>query len=235
MKYFMRVTALAVFVSLLPFFSAAQDKPSTITVTGAHTHNLSPNEIIINLHYQEYFTNAQENMESKISIVEIEKLVLRSVISAGIRDDKITKGSANFIRPNRNNGFKKGRIDKALFLCVTNTDEYIGLIQQLEKDGLFDNIITQFSINNYNHTEKTRYLRESRSKAFSDAKNKAELILAEANKKVGQVMTIKEINAHNQTGNGGFYDVGNHAEDSISGFQPINISYQLEVVFEIVD
>ena len=234
MKNQIKILSLLFCLALTTMVSA-QELRNTIMVTGAHVHNLSPNEIIINLNYQEYYTSPQESRESKVRIDAIEKLVLQSVSSAGIKSDKITMGAANFIQPNRNNGFKKGRIDKSLYVCVSNTDEYIRLIEQLEDDGLFDKIITRFTISNYNHTEKSTYLMESRALAYKDAKDKAELILAESNKKCGEVLTIKEINANSNNGSGSFYAVDNSADETTSGFQPINISYRLEVVFEIMD
>lgn len=235
MKNMMKAYKTLVIIMLLASAMSAQEVTPTITVTGNHVQNLSPNEIIIKVDYQEYFTSPDESRESKITIDKIEDRVLKSISSAGVKPDKLTMGSANFIQPNRNNQFKKGRISKALYLCIENTEEYIRLIQQLEGDGLFDKMIVRFSISGYNHTDKNDYLVASRSNAFEAAREKANLILSKTNKQLGDVITIKEINASSRNNGGGFYAVDNTQGESISGFQPIKISYQLEVVFEVVD
>lgn len=217
----------------LPFTLFAQEPSQAITVSGSSVYNLSPDEIIIRISFQEYFTNSAETLESKISITVVEKEVRTSLTAAAIVEDKITAGEIAFIQPNRNNQYKKPRLNKTLYVCVANTEEFMRLINQLEKDALLNDRITYFSIIEYRHTEKEKYLKQSKAAAFTDAKEKATLILGASARKLGRVINIKEVN-QNSGGTGSFYGVDNAGSGATSGFKPVVVSYALEVTFEIL-
>ncbi len=231
-----------IIIYLLFICSYAQAQPNnaaqipSISVTGKASYNLSPNEIIVEISYQEYFTTPDEKEESRVLIEDLEKKVLGSLEVLKIAKDKITMGAAQVVQPYRDNTtMLKRRINKSLYVCVDNSDNYIKLIRQLEKDKLFEKIITQFNLVSYNHTEKEKYLTKSRAEAFKNAKAKAELILAQANQKLGKVVSIKEINySFDNSSKGSFYSLDNFSNETTSGFKPIVINYELEVVFEIL-
>lgn len=222
------------FISLLTTASAQENK-RTITVSGTSEFNLSPNEIIVKISFQEYFTDEAEKSEHKIKIESLEKKVLDAIQKTGLKKDKITSGSVQVIRPYKHGIYYKPRLNKSLFVCVNNTQQYVDLTRMLETDGLFEKAITTFSITQYRHTEKEAYLTKSRNLAYNDAINKAKLILSNSNNQVGQVIRVTEVNKSVSTSStGSFYTTENATTSSSSGFRPIVISYDLEVVFEIL-
>ena len=210
----------------------AQNPSRTITVSGSSEYSLSPNEIIINIVFQEYFIDDIEKMENKITIESIEKTVLESLEKSAIAEDKITVGAVQVIRPYRNRIYHKPRLSKSLLVCINNTQDFTLLTRTLESDELFDKAITNYSIVEYRHTEKESYMTKSRSQAYSDALEKGRLILSHSGEKLGKVIRIEEINRRNATSSSdSFYSTDNSS--SASGFKPIMISYDLMITFEI--
>ncbi len=205
---------------------------NTILVTGKSDLNLSPNEIIISLSFQEYFNDKEESANQKVSIEVIEKRVRATLEKAGIKKDKITVSGARIIRPYINRIYYKRRINKTLSICIATSDEYINLVRQLESDGLFENdLITSVNISAYRHTEKEKYEVQSHQEALVNAKAKAEQILKGTGRKLGEIRSIREINIRPQQ-NGSAYSFENNTSEG-SGFKPISLGYSLEVIFEI--
>lgn len=220
-------------VLLLFFVCGYAHSQVTIKVTGVAEYNLSPNEIIVQLSFQEYFTAEPETKANKVKLEVLQEKVMASLKKAAIGKDKITEGGVVVVRPYKHNAELKRRLNKTLYVCVGNVDEYINLTRVLEDDGLFDEIITAFQVSEYKHTEKEKYLTKSRSEAYQDAVKKANLILSASGQKVGKVKQVNELSY--RSGNereGSFYTMDN-AGSGISGFAPIVISYTLEVTFEI--
>lgn len=231
MKYF--VSCL-----LLIALSTAQaqiTQPPSITVTGEAAYNLSPDEIIVKISYEEYFTTPEEDPASKVPIEGIEQLVIVSIKEAGVPDDKITMGEARLIRPRVGQRFLRRRINKSLSVCVSNTEEYLRLIRQLEKDGLFEQEVTSFELTEYRHTERRVYEEKCELEALVNARAKAERIASKSGRKLGRVMQVSEVN--NKQGNpwdASAYQLTTSSQGA-SGFQGIPVSYAIEVVFELLD
>jgi len=201
----------------------------TIIVSGKASFNLSPDEIILDINYQEYF-KGEEKSENKVLIETIEKEVLGSLKATGISSNKITMGAAFMVRPNKDGKvYLKRRLNKSLTVCISNTEDYIKLIRQLEKDQLFDKVITTFRINSYRHTEQEAYKKKCKAAAFENAKENANLILGNSNNKLGKVLTIIESNSRKSNTN--TYDFDNSSSNS--GFKAIEVNYSLTVKFEI--
>lgn len=229
-----KIKLLTLLFAIITSVSFSQNQTTSISVTGTASYNLSPNEIIIKISYQEYFKTTDEKLESKIPIEEIEKQVLKSLETAGIKKDKITMGEASLVQPYKNGVLMKSRVNKTAFICIDNSDNYIKLIRQLEKDNLMDNIIQSFGVDEYRHTDKEKYLTKCRAEAFANAKTKAELILSQSNQKVGKIITVKEVSSQEHSSKNGFYSTDNFSNEKTSGFKPVIISYTLDVTFEIL-
>lgn len=233
MKRYFGIISLLLIVFLTKEVVIAQALQRTIKVTGSSQYNLSPNEIIIQIDFQEYFPDEMEETENKVTLDVIEKKLLQSILKSGVEKDKITVGGVRMVRPYKGNVQLKRRLNKTIFVCVTNSDQYIKLTRSLESDNLFDESITQFDISQFKNTEKEMYLTKSRSEAYKNAVEKATLILSESGQKLGKVIQVNELNTSSSNRSSlEFYSFDNAAED-ISGFQPIVISYQLEVIFAI--
>jgi uncharacterized protein YggE len=218
----------------------AQSFEQTITVTGSSTVNVSPNEIIIEIRYQEYFEGTEEE-PNRVSIDQIESKVLKALGEARIEDEKITLGGINVVRPTiyRNNEriFLKRRLSKTLMICVETTDQLLKVVRQLEKANLMDEIITTFEIVETKHTDIESYQKQVKVDAFKDAQEKANLILSTAAQKPGDVVTIREIPDTPMRGPmemaPSTYSFEETPGSSISGFKPIQVKYKIEVVFMI--
>lgn len=212
----------------------AQSPPS-ITVTGESTYNLSPNEIIINISYQEYFTDPDEALSSKVAIETIEPKVLASVKKAGVPDDKVTMGEARLVRPRERQEYGRRRINKSISVCVSDTEAYLRLIRQFEKDKLFDLEVTDFNLSDYRHTEREQFEQKCQGEAFAAARAKAERIAARSDRKVGKVYRVMEQSNQGQSGfSGSTYELV-AAPGGESGFGGIIVRYRVEVVFELLD
>ncbi len=212
----------------------AQNQDRTITVTGSSTVNLSPNEIIVKISFQEYFLNKEEKPDSKVVLEILEEKVRKAIGKTDISKEKVTVGSVQIVQPYKNGVHQKRRLNKSLFVCVENTQQHINLARTLEDNNLFDQIITDFSVIELRHTEKDSYLTKSRSLAYAEALKKAKLILSQSAQTLGKVIKIKELNKNRASNtSGSFYSVESTASNS--GFSPIVISYDLEVTFEIKD
>lgn len=237
MKNLFLIPKLMVLILFFTNTSFAQTNTNTnartIKVSGSAEYNLSPNEIIIQLAFQEYFSNENETTESKVTIEKIEEKVVSSILKSGVKKTKITDGGVQIVRPYKGNVELKRRLNKTIFVCVDNVEQYVKLTRTLEDDKLFDKIVTVFQISEFKHTEKDVYLTKSRSAAYQNAVEKAKLILSQSGQKLGKVLQVTEVNFSSSSDKGGsFYSFDNNST-SVSGFRPIIISYTLEVQFEI--
>lgn len=228
--FIFKLLLLCIIITNLSF---AQTTPRTIKVTGSAEYNLSPNEIIIQLDFQEYFTDAAETKASKVKLEEIQGKVFASLTKAGVKKDKITEGGVTVVRPYKFNAELKRRLNKTIYVCVANVDEFIKLTRTLEDDNLFDQLITVFQVSEFKHTDKKSFLTKSRAEAYKDAVEKATLILSQSGQKLGKVITVAEINKYTNNDKGSFYSFDNNSAKDVSGFAPIVISYSVEVIFEI--
>jgi|TARA_B110000967_G_scaffold182226_1_gene199992 uncharacterized protein YggE len=205
----------------------------TITIEGEKTYNLSPNEVVIEIQYEEYYIK-----NDKVTIETIEKQILQILKLEKIKSNKITFGSISVIRPYdyKTKIYDKPRLKKSIYICFSNSEQYASLTRSLEKENLFDNIIKNFGISELRHTEKLIYLKKSRNQAFLDAKSKADLILDNSSQRTGKIIKIEEKNYNYQSSaNQGFYATDNTKQSKSSGFKPIVISYAIVVTFEILD
>ncbi|GJM35111.1 MAG: hypothetical protein DHS20C18_41120 [Saprospiraceae bacterium] len=231
---------LTLIFCIASLFAVAQtNEARTISVTGSATTNVSPNEIIIEVRYEEYF-NGEEQEANRVTIEKIEEKVLTALGKAKIKDEKITLGGINVIRPSiyKNNERidLKRRLSKALFICVETTDQLLKVVRQLEAAQLMDEVITTFEIVETRHTDVEEFKKQVKIDAFKDAWSKANLILSTSNQKPGAVLTVKESPQQPTNGMeifGSTYDVVASPASRISGFKPILVSCNIEVVFSI--
>ncbi len=228
-SFYPALTALLVIALSIPTASA-QNPERTITVSGSYEYNLSPNEIIVNISFQEYFLDEIEKSENKITIETLEQNLTESIQKSGVKREKITTGAVQLVRPYINGVYLKHRLRKSLLVCIGDTEEFSKLTRTLEADGLFDLVISEFSIIEYRHTDKDSYLKESRSLAYKNAFEKAQSILSQSGGQLGKVIKIEETSKYPNS-SGSFYST--HNSSGASGFKPIIIAYDLMVTFEI--
>jgi|GEM_PF-1935485 len=203
----------------------------TITVTGQSSMQLSPNEIIIAIKYSEYWTLPDE--KQKTPIEDIEKVVLQSLKSAGVKAENMTFSAVRLEREYDRNKrrFHKRTLSKSVNICVYTADDIARVIKALEKDNLLERAVTEFRIAEVRHTEMENYKQQVKKSAVKDAKAKAELIVGTLGQRLGDIVTIKEVSARKDTQGMSAYSTANPGTNS--GVSAMTISYELEAVFEI--
>lgn len=207
----------------------AQEK--TITVTGESTIQISPNEIILRIDYQEYWDTPKN--EVKTTIKTIEKQVLKALKVAGVKDKNVTLGAVTLLRDYDRNKriYTNRRLSKRLNVCVYSSDEIEKVIEVLEADNLFEKAIAQFQIASTRHTDKEAFEKQAKREAIVDAKNRANLILDAVGKKTGEILKVKELSGSGTQKSGdSFYSV---QSENNSGVSAITVVYKVEAVFEI--
>jgi len=208
----------------------AQDQ-KIITVTGQSSIQLSPNEIIIAITYSEYWNLPDRT--KKTPITDIEKVVVQSLQSAGVKDKNMTFSAVRLTREYDRNKhrFDKRTLSKSVNICVYNADEIAEVIAALEQAGLLERAVTEFRIAEVRHTEMEDYQKQTRVAAVEDAKANAKLIVNTLGKQLGNIISVKEVKANKDTKGISAYSTANPGTNS--GVSAMTISYELEIVFEI--
>ncbi len=208
----------------------AQDQ-KTITVTGQSSTQLSPNEIIIAITYSEYWNLPDQT--KKTPITDIEKVVIQSLNSAGVKDKNMTFSAVRLAREYDRNKhrYHKRTLSKSVSICVYNADEIAKVIAALEQTGLLERAVTEFRIAEVRHTDMEDYQRQTRVAAVEDAKANAKLIINTLDKQLGNIISVKEVKANKDTQGMSAYSTAN--PEANSGVAAMTISYELEIVFEI--
>lgn len=215
----------------------AQDAPkdNTITIWGESAIQLSPNEIIVNITFAEYWTDQEEN--NKVGIADIEKRILQALKTAAVKDKNITHSAVRLTREydRQRRRYLKRSLSKSVNICVYTADEIAKVIAALENANLLEQAVTAFNIAELRHTDKAKYEAQAKVEAIQNAKAKGELIVSTLGKTLGEIVTIEEIHStHRPEAPGSFYSTSNSGgASSNSGISPIIINYKLEAVFEI--
>jgi uncharacterized protein YggE len=221
---------LIVALLVLTVNPAFSQKTRTIKVEGSKSYNLSPNEIVVKIDYEEYYKG-----DKKIKIESLEKKILDVLIAENIKNEKITYGSISILRPYNYEAkkYEKTRLQKSIYVCIKTSEEYANLTKSFEANNLFEKVIKGFGISELRHTDKLKYDEKSRVEAFLNAKRKADLILSTSAEKTGMIINIVEKSSRSNSAPNSFYGVDNFTGSKVSGFKPIVVSYSIVVTFEI--
>jgi len=223
------ITCLLLSIISLSNLIAQEEK--TITVSGESTIQISPNEIILRIDYQEYWDTPKN--EVKTTIKTIEKQILKSLKTAGVKDENVTLGAVTLLREYDRSKriYFNRRLSKRLNVCVYSSDEIEKVIEILEGDNLFEKAISQFQIASTRHTDKEAFEKQAKREAIVDAKNRANLILEAVGKKTGEIIKVKELSGSGTKSSGdSFYSV---QSENNSGVSAITVVYKVEAVFII--
>ena len=211
--------------------SAQEIANKTICISGEASIQISPDEIILRIAYDEYWNTPKKL--TKINIKTIEKKILSALKEAGVKDSNITLGAVRLLRDyNRvKSVYENRRLSKSLNVCVYHAKEIEKLIEILEAKGLLKKAISQFSIASLRHTNKEKFETQAKIEAIKNAREKASLLLNTLGKNIGEVIQIKEVKTqNNQQANESFYS---SQSTNNSGVSLITINYSVEVIFEI--
>jgi len=226
---------LAVLLMLAGQTFAQENK--TITVSGKSTLQLSPNEIILTITFNEYWTD--KDFTQKVLIADIEKKLLDALRSAKVKEKNITHSAVTLLRDYDRNQrrYYNHHLSKTLSVCVYSAEEIAAVIETLRHRALLGKAISGFHISDVRHTEVEEYKQQVKTEAIQNARADGKLIVEALGKKLGDIVTIKEVNSlnnwRNKDNNTSFYSTANASGSGGSGVAPITITYELEAVFEI--
>ena len=209
-----------------------------ITVSGKSTLQLSPNEIILAITFNEYWTD--KNFTERILLADIEKKLMDALRSAKVKEKNITHSAVTLLRDYDRNlrRYHNHHLSKTLSVCVYSAEEIAAVIEALRQKALLGKAISGFRISDLRHTEVDEYKQQVKTEAIQNARADGKLIVGALGKKLGDILTIKEVksfnNWRNNNDNGtSFYSTANASNSAGSGVSPIIITYELEAVFEI--
>ncbi len=215
---------------------AQEDK--TITVSGKSTLQLSPNEIILAITFKEYWTD--NNFTERVLLEDIERKLMDALRSAKVKEKNITHSAVTLLRDYDRNlrRYHNHHLSKTLSVCVYSADEIQAVIEALRQKALLGKAISGFRISDLRHTEVDQYKQQVKTEAIQNARANGKLIVEALGKKLGDIVTIKEVKSFNNwrsNDNNGtsFYSTANASGSDGSGVSPITITYELEAVFEI--
>ncbi|NIG52748.1 SIMPL domain-containing protein [Chitinophaga sp. Cy-1792] len=184
------VAALVLYVNSYAQQLDKRDIQRTIEVTGSTEIQVVPDEIYFDISLKEYMKSRE-----KIEIAILEKQLLQAVEAAGISKDNLTID--NVFGFGRNwVGSKKNPVE---FLSSRN---YKLKLQNLDKiDQILNAIdalgIEKASIASVNSTKMAMYRRQAKVQATKVAMEKATEMLAVIGAKLGQVITVTEVDEPN--------------------------------------
>lgn len=213
-------------------------KERTIEVTGSAEMNIEPNEFYISVTAQEYYDKGK-----KVSIEQIQKNLTVQFDSMGIKPEDVTIDSYS--------GYNYwwywyyGRKDmlSSLELVVKLHDvKSVGkFMAELNSKGL-----TNVNIKERKHSDVEKLRMEVKRQAIENAKTKAEFLLGGLDKKLGEVIHIKEVElpqgndyylwtrVPTQLSNSSMGSSGDQMQSGDWGSSTINLRYEIITEFEIL-
>lgn len=229
----------AFLISGLALTANAQDRTDKdpvkkIEVTGSSEMEITPDEIYFAISLKEYFKD-EKNQKDKVSIDVLEKQLIASITKAGIPKESLTIGSVSGYR--NWTGKKKP-------LHFLEGKRYILKLNNLYKsdvilDGVDDRGIEYVSIDHVDHSKIKEYRKEIKIKALQAAKEKATYLLESINEKIGDALTIEELDDQYYSPQPMLANVrmmkadSAPMEDSSLEYQKIKLSYKMKAAFRI--
>lgn len=214
----------------------AKDPVKKIEVTGSSEMEIVPDEIYFAISLKEYFKD-EKNQKDKVTIDVLEKQLISAIIKAGFPRENLTIKAIS--------GYRNwtGKKKPQFFL---ESKRYILKMNNLYKsdvilDAVDDKGIEYVNIDHVDHSQIKEFRKEIKIKALQAAKEKATYLLESINEKVGDVLTIEELDDQYYTpqpmmANMRMMAAGADAapmEDSNLEYQKIKLSYKMKAAFKI--
>ena len=212
-------------------FAQAVDLRRKIEVTGVAEKEVTPDIINISISLQEYIDG-----KKKVTIDQLENQLETAVKDAGIPKEDFT---INNISAWNNTWNKKKTPDflasKQYNIRVHDLDKFNQVLNEVDPKG-----IQSTNIDSYDYSKMTEVKRELKIQALLAAKEKAAYLLASIGDKVGDAISITEVDNSSQMvrpmmmANRVLTDNYAAPAESDINFKNIKLSFQINVVFEIV-
>jgi len=230
MKKLLILIALAATTSST--FAQAVDLRRKIEVSGIAEKEVTPDIINVSISLQEYLDG-----KKKITIDQLENQLETAVKDAGISKEDFTISSVSAW----NNTWNKKRTpdflaSKQYLIKFHDLNKYNQILNKIDPKG-----IQSTNIESYDYSKMTDLKKELKIQALLAAKEKAGYLLASINDKVGDAISITEVdNGNYQAPRPMMYankiTMANAAPaESDIDFKTIKLSFQINAIFEIVN
>lgn len=244
----MKSALLLLPISLLALTSCSntetqiQAKERTIMVTGSSDATLTPDEVTLTIQIGEYYKEQFDpNVKPKdyknlVKLAEIEKPIMELLKKNGVADSCI---HFSYMNTSWNWYYyeekKPVHFEKTLSVKFKDFDKAVNIIQQLDTKG-----ISSLSLGDFHSSKEQQMRKDLKAEALKNAKEKAEMMLAKIDHKIGDIVSVKEV-----ADEGNYYWSRQISQSSLSnssysddaspgvGPQDIKMRYQVEAEFEI--
>ena len=230
MKKLFILIALATFTGSV--FAQSVDLRRKIEVSGIAEKEVTPDIINISISLQEYLDG-----KKKITIDQLESQLENAVKEAGIAKEDFTVNNVSAW----NNTYNKKKTpdflaSKQYSIKFHDLNKYNQILNKIDPKG-----IQSTNIESYDYSKMTELKRDLKIKALIAAKDKAAYLLSSINDRVGDAISITEVDNGNNYPTPRpmmFKSMAANANASLAEsditFKTIKLSFQINAVFEIV-
>lgn len=218
-------------------------KERTITVTGAADAKLCPDEMTLTIQISEYYKEQFQpgkqvkDYKTLVKLEEIEKNLMELLRRNGIADSMVTFSFVNtswqwyYYEQEK----KPVKFEKTISVKLTDHNKAVAIIRDIDTKG-----ISYLSLGDFHSSKEQEMRRELKAEALKAAKEKAEYMLSKVDRKIGDIVTIRELDDESP-----YWSWRGPAQTSLSnasyeydgaqpaGPQEILMRYEVEAEFEI--
>lgn len=167
-----------------------------ITVTGSADMLVPPDEISVEISYQEYWYNYKN--KSKASIKEIEKKIVAAIEKAGISRKDIFINSDWAWKYNRNYwhywyNYNNYMHQKNLTVKLASSAQLDKIIKNLKGNSVRKEGILNISLNGSSNKDIKKYRKMVKERAIQAAQEKADYLLKALGESRGEIISISEL------------------------------------------
>ncbi|TWI99975.1 hypothetical protein JN11_02391 [Mucilaginibacter frigoritolerans] len=212
-------------------FAQSVDLRRKIEVSGTAEQEVTPDIINVSISLQEYIDG-----KNKVTIDQLENQLEGAVKDAGVTKDDFTINNLSAY----NNTYQKKKnpdflASKQYLIRLRDLNKYNQIISKIDPKG-----IQSTGIDSYDYSKIDELKNELKLKALLSAKQKATFLLNGINEKLGDAISITEIDNGNSIPGprvmfrAAAMSTNNVPQDSDIDFKKIKLSFQINAVFEII-
>ncbi|NRB60948.1 MAG: SIMPL domain-containing protein [Winogradskyella sp.] len=230
----MKLKALSILCLFIVLQLSAQET-KFIEVTGSAEMYVVPDEITFIIGIEEYWEEEFKNKKAKhyktkVEISTIENQLLTDLNELGIVTDKVKSTEVGNYWRQRGKEFL---ISKRLEISLNGFSLINSIISKLDRKG-----IQYMRIGELKNKELSKYRKEVKKKALLAAKEKAAYLLETLDKKLGDVISITEINGDNYFWRSPSFAASNtlvesNDSQSADNEKKIKLRFEIKAKFEI--
>ena len=228
MKKLFILSAFLIFINTA--FGQNVDLRRKIEVSGTAEREVTPDIINVSISLQEYI-----NGKNKITIDQLENQLEGAVKAAGIAKDDFTINNLSAY----NNTFQKKKnpdflASKQYSIRFHDLNKYNQILSQVDPKG-----IQSTNIDSYDYSAIESLKNDLKLKALLSAKQKATFLLNGINEKLGDALSITEVDNSNYPAPRTMMfkaalNTNAMPQESDIDFKKIKLSFQINAIFEIV-